>query len=344
MGTVEMQIANAYCHRCGTQYGRRKGYFPVNYGPLYKGIGYMNICRPCVDDMFERYLKVCNDEKLAVRQMCRKLDLYWNEAAFAEAAAKNTHRTLMTSYITKVNNNRFINKSYDDTLEERGKLWDFDDNGFTLQSKVDIKIDAPVEEASKPQEEKVDQNTIDYWGPGLTDSQYNTLEQRRKYHLTRLANERGIDVNEIDLGTDMLIRQICNLEISINAKQSDGKDVNKDVSTLVDLLQKIDWKPVQKEDVDATDAATPLGVWIRRFEEKRPLPEVDDDLKDVNGLKKYIFTWMGHLCKMLGIKGGYTKLYDEEVARLRVEKPEYDDEDDETLLYDYYSGSDGGDD
>ena len=46
---------------------------------------------------------------------------------------------------------------------------------------------------------------------------------------------------------------------------------------------------------------------------------------------------MGHLCKMLGVKNGYTKLYDEEIDRLRVEKPEYDGDDDEALMSHAYS-------
>ena len=79
--------------------------------------------------------------------------------------------------------------------------------------------------------------------------------------------------------------------------------------------------------------STPLGVWIHKYENQRPLPEVEND---ENHIKKYIFTWMGHLCKMLGIKNGYTKMYEDEIEKLRVEKPEYDG-DDEDLMIDYFS-------
>ena len=37
------------------------------------------------------------------------------------------------------------------------------------------------------------------------------------------------------------------------------------------------------------------------------------------------------------------RLYEDEINRLRVEKPEYEDEDDESLLIDAYSESQGGD-
>ena len=79
-----------------------------------------------------------------------------------------------------------------------------------------------------------------------------------------------------------------------------------------------------------------MGVWLLKYENKRPLPEIDDDLKDVNGVRKYVFTWLGHVCKMLGKKNGFSKLYESEIQRLRVEKPEYDDEDDEDMMMDVF--------
>ena len=120
--------------------------------------------------------------------------------------------------------------------------------------------------------------------------------------------------------------------------RAEGKAIDKLVNALNNVLGGANLKPAQKrDDLDASLANTPMGVWLYRYENLRPLPEVDEDLKDVNGTKKYMFTWMGHLCKMLGIKNGYTRLYEEEIGRLRVERPEYDDEDDESLLIDAYS-------
>ena len=113
------------------------------------------------------------------------------------------------------------------------------------------------------------------------------------------------------------------------------------------LLGSANLKPAQKKsDADTENelANTPLGVWLWKYENKRPLPEIDEQLKDVNGIKKYVFTWMGHLCKMLNIKNTFTRLYEEEIERLRVEKPEYEDEDEETLLIDSYSEGGSGDD
>ena len=39
---------------------------------------------------------------------------------------------------------------------------------------------------------------------------------------------------------------------------------------------------------------------------------------------------------MLGIKNTYCRLYEEEIAKMRVDRPEYEDEDDETLFNDIF--------
>ena len=46
---------------------------------------------------------------------------------------------------------------------------------------------------------------------------------------------------------------------------------------------------------------------------------------------------------MLGIKNHYCKLYEDEIAKRRVDAPQYDDEDDDTFLSDIL-GEVGGDD
>ena len=111
------------------------------------------------------------------------------------------------------------------------------------------------------------------------------------------------------------------------------------------LLGSLSIKPIQKkEDDDALGIdSTPLGVWAKRWEDKRPIPEDDPEMKDSYGIIKYISTWLlGHLGKMLNIKTINTKLYEDEIAKLRVDRPEYEGEDDETVFNDYF-GNDGGD-
>lgn len=329
---IEVNASSAICSKCGKSYGRRKGYFPVNYGLLYKGVGYVSVCKDCIDAMYNGYLSQCNNARDAVRQMCRKLDLYWSDKVYEIVERKNTTSTMMTSYIAKINTVSYSGKSYDDTLAEEGTLW-----SWGAQSVVEPE---PVQESVQTDDEEIEisEDVIAFWGAGYTPEMYTSLEQRRSYWMSRFPEDY-----ELDIGTEAIIRQICSLELDINRDRAAGRAVDKSVNALNTLLGSASLKPTQKkaDDTDSSIDKTPLGVWAQRLEYKRPIKEVDPELQDVDGIVRYISIWyLGHLCKMLGIKNTYCKLYEEEIAKMRVEHPEYEDEDDETLFNDIFC-SDG---
>lgn len=329
---IEVNASSAICSKCGKSYGRRKGYFPVNYGLLYKGVGYVSVCKDCIDAMYNGYLSQCNSAKDAVRQMCRKLDLYWSDKVYEVVERKNTTSTMMTSYIAKINTVSYSGKSYDDTLAEEGTLWN-----WGVQAVVQ---ETPVYSAEETQQDEpeISDDVIAFWGAGYTPEMYESLEQRRSYWMSRFPEDY-----ELDIGTEAIIRQICSLELDINRDRAAGRAVDKSVNALNTLLGSASLKPTQKkaDDTDSSIDKTPLGVWAQRLEYKRPIKEVDPELQDVDGIVRYISIWyLGHLCKMLGIKNTYCKLYEEEIAKMRVEYPEYEDEDDETLFNDIFC-SDG---
>ena len=147
---------------------------------------------------------------------------------------------------------------------------------------------------------------------------------------------------DLDVGTEALLRQICSMELDINRDRAAGRSVEKSVATLNTLLGSLNLKPVQRkqDEADAGLSKTPLGVWLYRYENKRPLP--DDGSGDSKFLK-YVFTWLGHVCKMLGVKNGYEQLYEDEIAKYRVEMPEYDGDDDEAFMTHVFESEADGD-
>lgn len=326
---LEMNSDSAICSRCGRKYSRRKGYFPVSYAILHKGIGYIPVCKECIDTMYNTYLSQCNNAKNAVRQMCRKLDLYWSESVYEIVSRKSTTRSMMTQYIAKINTVSYAGKSYDDTLSDEGMLWNFNQ---------DIEDNSDCDYANVPQEKlsETPEEIIVFWGSGYSDEMYRELEQRRQYWMSKFP-----DGTQLDVGTEALIRQICSLELDINRDRIAGKSVDKSVNALNNLLGSANLKPTQqKQDGDNSSENTPFGVWIRRWETQRPVPDPDPDLEDVDGIVRYISVWfLGHLCKMLGIKNTYCKLYEEEIDKMRVDRPEYEDEDDETVFNDIFGNT-----
>ena len=311
---IELTNDRAICTRCGREYSRRKGYFATSYASNYKGIGYLSVCRTCVDALFEDYFKQCNDERNALRQLCRKLDLYWNDGIYDVAKRTSTTKTIVVQYLQKLTASVYAGKSYDDTLKEDGSMWGFVNKTDSEAFEVTDDIAA-------------------FWGSGYTPSMYKDLEQRREYWMSRMP-----EGTELDIGAEAIIRQICSLELDINRDRAAGKSVDKNISALNTLLGSASLKPAQKkEDGGSSIESTPFGVWIKKIEDKRPVKEVDPELKDVDGIIKYVDIWVrGHLAKMLGKKNAYSKLYEEEIAKLRVEHPEFDDDDDETLFNDVY--------
>lgn len=330
---LEMDSDRSICCRCGTAYGRRKGNFPVCYAGLYRGTGYLPICRNCVDTIYNEYFAQSGDQKKATRQVCRKLDLYWNDQIYESVANKSTTRTMMTNYIQRVNNISYAGKSYDDTLISDGTMWKFSEEDLYQEPEEEIVV--PDQNDDELTLDDIPKEVIEFWGPGYTPGMYMELEQRLQYYRGQMGEDA-----RTDLGTDTLLRQIAMLEIDINRARASGKSVDKMVTSMNSLLSSLS-KPQKNAAIDTAAANTPFGVWIKRWEDERPLPEVDDSMKDVDGIIKYVLTWVyGHMAHMLKIKNARTPLYDDAIASLRVEHPEYDDEDDETLLYDLFGDGD----
>ena len=331
--SFEVNGVSVFCSRCGIQYSKRRGNFAVHYGSLYKGGGYLTICNKCLDSIYSEYLSQCGNSKDAVRQICRKLDIYWNSKVYDSVEKKSTENTVLRAYLSRLASTTYSGKSYDNTLAEEGTLWKWNES-FINKPEIETEdYEKKSEDVLLLDDIEITEDIVAFWGPGYTPSMYTALEQRRSYWMSRFPDDC-----DLDIGTETIIRQICSLELDINRDRAAGRAVDKSVNALNTLLGSASLKPVQKKsDADAAIYNTPMGVWIDRFEYKRPIPEdATDDEK--NYFLKYILAWFGgHLSKMFGIKNANTKLYDEEIAKYRVYRPEFDDDSDDDMMYDILS-------
>ena len=273
--------------------------------------------------MYEQYRASLGDDKEAMRRMCMKLDLYWNEDIYNMVERTAGVNSRIRNYIGKTNLIRYIDKTFDDTIAEGTAMnCQQPDSSVCLEH---LQVSDEIEETP------VDQRLVDFWGAGFTSDFYVELERRYQDWTN------GVPVAEPSERS--LYKQICILEATISRDSAQGKAIDKNVNALNTLLGSMNLKPAQKkEGADAAVDGTPFGVWIRKWENTKPIPEPDPELKDVDGIVRYITIWfLGHLCKMLGIKNTYCKLYEDEIAKMRIERPEYEDEDDETMFNDIFS-------
>ena len=224
---LEVQSASVVCKRCGTAYSRYLVGFYPNKGALNKASGYTQCCMTCRDNMFMDYYNEIKDYRKAMRQLCRKLDLYWNENLWEPIERSSPPQVMVKKYLKKINGINHTGKCYDDTLREEGLLWDL----------------FPLSEDNSADDESVSDEIVSFWGPGYTSKMYMELEQRRYYWMSRFPEDAIIDI-----GTEALIRQICNLEIDINKDRAAGRPIEKSVNALNTLLGSAMLKPTQKKD------------------------------------------------------------------------------------------------
>lgn len=98
-------------------------------------------------------------------------------------------------------------------------------------------------------------------------------------------------------------------------------------------------KPKQNSLDTFSDAQT-MGTLIQKYEETRPLPEIDPELRDVDKIGLYIDAfYRGHSCKMLGIKNMFSNIYEKVMSKYTVKQPSYDEESDSEILFNKIFGT-----
>ena len=246
-----------------------------------------------------------------------KLDLYWSPTICAATNRGSVAKSFVRSYIGKTNVNSCLGKTYDNTIEEEQQALKDPSSAFE-ESEAERKAN------------RITKTIVSFWGDGFTPDYYKELEARYKSWTSSLG--------ELDPAERAIYRQICMLEVRISRDSAAGKPIDKHVNSLNALLGSAKLKPAQKSDGDIALDNMPFGVGIKKWENTRPVPEPDPEFQDVDGIVRYVSTWfLGHLCKMVGIKNAYSKLYEEAIENLRVTNPEFEDEDDEALFDDVFS-------
>lgn len=320
---IEDEPTKFYCCRCKRQHKKQKGNYPASQSPLYKGNGgYLTICNHCIDELFEHYKLVLENEADAIKRICLKFDIYWNQEIYAMLNKASTSQSRIRAYISKTNLYKYIGKTFDDTLDEENAV-------ITSAQVVSAMVNhdntlcedyTPADISASP---IVDEDIVKYWGTGFTPEMYIELENRRSYWLSQYPTGTILDPGE-----EAILRQICNLEISINGDRVAGKPIEKSVNALNNLLGSMNMKPSQKKEVE--ENYIPFGCEIAKFEEEHPIIEPDDDFKDVDKLRHNVIAWfLGSLCKTVNINNKYSKFFDEEIQKYTVERPKYNDDFDE---------------
>lgn len=159
-----------------------------------------------------------------------------------------------------------------------------------------------------------------FWGKGISIEDLHYLQNE----YDKLINSYECDTYAME----MLFQEISHLRLTIKKKRLKGESVDKELKTLQDLLGSANVKPVQETGANAAEQAT-FGTLIKKWENERPIPEPDEEWKDVDGISKYVKTWFfGQLTRILGMRGEHTQEFEEELEKYTVKPPQYEEGED----------------
>ena len=297
-----------YCCCCGKKYIKQKGNFTFSQSPLYKGNNsYLPICNNCIENLIEQYTEILGTQDEAIKRVCMHWDIYFSESVLNSSRKTSADQSRFKNYIRQLNLSQSKDKTYDDfVLEESKKTVD------TIEDLEDLK--------NKDNDVKIKEKVIKFWGLGYTPEQYKFLQDQ--YDDWTARNECKSKAQE------ELFRALAISQWNIHEAQVTGGKVKDAMDAFQSLLGSANLKPVQTNDNVLADQQT-FGTLIKRWEDERPIPEPEPEWKDVDGIVKYISVYfLGHLCKMMNIKNSYSRMYEAEMAKYTVQKPEYvgDDE------------------
>lgn len=313
------------CLCCGRDYDIKNFYSSNSI--LYKIKSKIPYCKSCISLIYNEFLQECktrgyrNPEQKATQRICMSLDLYYSDALFENAMndyvknkdSSNNELSFMSFYIRHAKLTQYSSKDYNSTILEDYQDTKKNQKLMSTFNDNDWKQDAIVEKASK------------FFGAGLNRDDYLFLQN--EYDDWTARHECQTKAQE------ELIKQICFTQLSLfkalrSGEDSKAKDLN---ATLIKQMDAAKLQPKQNK-VNTTAETQTLGTLIEQWETTKPIPPVDDELKDVHKLGLFLDVFFkGHLARMMGLKNGVSKYYDEYMKKFTVNKTQRNSDDEENI-------------
>ncbi|MDO4189335.1 MAG: hypothetical protein Q4D29_10135 [Lachnospiraceae bacterium] len=288
------------------------------------------ICKRCLMKMVEQR-KFDKDEpnetKESVQRVLQMMDRVYDDhfyeecvkGAYDEVKEKNRNSPFST-YITALQS----------LPNWKGKTWKDSDFGID---------DVSIKQKEINENSRILKTAKKRFGNGYNSQDLVWLENEYQDWIKRYPCENK--------SQEILYKQICFTELNIDKAQKDGKDTKDLLKSLQDIMTSLQIKPSQSNSNALTEAKT-FGQLIEKWEDEwdggKPIPTPDKDFEDCDHVIRYIDTFFkGHLAKMVGLKNGFSRLYDKFISKYTVNKPQYDEDSDSEAIFDQLFGKDGDD-
>lgn len=312
--------------------------FYKSHSKIHSGCNmFIPICKDCLEsfynEYFEKYEKEIEEsedidadsledyyvEKKVIKRLCMMNDIYYDDSLFESALKHSNKNTMFSAYMKIVNLIQNKKKTYDTTLmNEEKAIADEDKSVIVCDDAKNLK--------------RVNKKTIRFFGEGLKDEKdYEFLQEQ--YDDWTARHECKTKAQE------EVFKQICFTQLELMKAARSGQDTKDLTATFQKLLETANLQPKQNHS-DTTSETQTFGTLIDKWENTRPLPDIDEELKDVDKIGLYIDVFFkGHLSKMMGLKNGFSNLYTKFMNKLTVNKPEYNSDDNSEVIFDAIFGN-----
>ena len=310
------------CFYCGKEYVETNYYNSIS--EFYVNTKKIPYCKQCIKKLFDHFVERytnegCEDpEKKAVRRLCMAFDINFNEKAYEEAVGDARKRKMnisaMNAYMKRAQLIPHRNRTYDDTISEE------ENYKYVINESSDMVNESEIDDATK-----------NFFGNGFNDEDYRFL--KKEFDDWTARHECKTKAQE------EVFKRLCFKQLEILKATRSGEDTKNLDDTFQKLLDTAKLQPKQNAR-DAMSNAQTFGTLIDKWENERPLPEIDEELRDIDKIGWYIDVFFrGHLSKMMGLKNGLSNLYTKFIKQYTVEKPEYKDEENSEVLFDAIFGN-----
>lgn len=311
------------CSCCGASWDSPKSHFSKSASVLYQANdGYINICNSCRDMYYYQLVDLYNgNEAHAIKHFCQQFDIIFHEDALTASRQISADRSRISHYQAKKNLGQTarVGSTYIDGMKADFENKQKENRESIIETLDDLDSD-----------KKTKQKTVKFFGTGFSDDDYQYLQDQYTDWTTRCECKTKAQ--------EEVFKRICFKQLEIlkaNRAGLDTKDLDK---TFQDYLDTANLKPKQN-NLDALSDAQTFGTLLAKWENEKPLPEIDEELQDVDKIGLYIDVFFrGHLAKMMGLKNGLSNLYNKFIKKYTVEKPEYEGDEDNEALFDAIFG------
>lgn len=285
--------------------------------------GRFPICKRCLLKMVEQRKNdkdEPNETKESVRHVLRMLDLpYLNDVyencvkgAQDGVKEKNRHSPFTTYIVMMLSLPQYKDKHWEHS--------EFEEEYYDFESEDDINENSRIYKQAKK-----------HFGNGYSPQDLIFLENEYQDWIKRYACENKAQ--------EILFKRICFKELEIDKAQKAGRDTKELDKTLQDLMGSMALKPNQNNSNALTEAKT-FGQLIQKWENEKPIPEPDEEFRDVNKIGMYLDVFFkGHLARMMGLKNAFSHTYEKFIKKYTVDKPQYDEDTDSETLFDQIFGA-----